>query len=39
MMPSADPGRVMPLMKKMVSTMYGNIDVKYTTCNNNGFHS
>lgn len=31
MIPSAEPGSVMPRMKKIVSTAYGKIDVKYTT--------
>lgn len=31
MIPSVEPGSVMPRMKKIVSTAYGKIDVKYTT--------
>lgn len=32
--PAPAPGRVIPRTKNIVSTIYGNIDVKYTTWNN-----
>ncbi len=31
-MPSAEPGSVTPRMKRISSTTYGNVAVKYTAC-------
>lgn len=32
--PAPAPGRVTPLMRRITSTTYGNVAVKYTTCKN-----
>ena len=36
LIPSADPGKLIPRPKKMINTMYGKVAVKYTACNKKG---